>query len=213
MPTNEHQYRLCWSYLLTLAQLHPLVHPLDDDSRCLVLTPQDTLEAHQLMAATFDNEQQPEFEPVQIQGGMPSAASAYSHPQVCGSVCSCPSCVCGWSPPSRACDGMSRGSHRLPCPHLGATPEFPPVHGSFFPSWRGDCRCEWRLPRPQARGIALIAVVDNNVVGIAKLCGSLGMLLELPHNVWRIHQGDHPIDAALGRQTSISQERLYGWTW
>jgi hypothetical protein len=62
-------------------------------------------------------------------------------------------------------------------------------------------------------GIALIAVVDNNMVSIAKLCGSLGMLSELSHNVWRIHQSDYPIDAALGRQTSISQERLYGWTW
>jgi hypothetical protein len=36
-------------------------------------------------------------------------------------------------------------------------------------------------------GIALIAVVDNNMVSIAKLCGSLGMLSELSHNVWRIH--------------------------
>ena len=53
---------------MALAQLHPLVHTLDDDGRCLVLTPQDALEAHQLMAAAFDNEQQPEFEPVHIQG-------------------------------------------------------------------------------------------------------------------------------------------------
>jgi hypothetical protein len=31
--------------------------------------------------------------------------------------------------------------------------------------------------------------------------------------VRRIDQGDHPIDAALGRQTPISQERLYGRSW
>src|SRR5216684_6208017 len=68
MLTNEQQYRMCWSRFMTLAQLHPLVHTLDDDGRCLVLTPQDALEAHQLMAAAFDNEQQPEFEPIQIQG-------------------------------------------------------------------------------------------------------------------------------------------------
>src|SRR5438876_12316181 len=68
MPANEYQYRLCWSRLLALTQLHPLVHTLDDDGRCLVLTPQDALEAHQLMAAAFDNEQQPEFEPIHIQG-------------------------------------------------------------------------------------------------------------------------------------------------
>src|SRR5262245_32508420 len=68
MPTNKYQYRLCWSRLLTLSQFHPLVHALDDDGRGLVLTPQDALEAHQLMAAAFDNEQQPEFESVHIQG-------------------------------------------------------------------------------------------------------------------------------------------------
>src|SRR5437879_13459872 len=69
MPTDEDQHRLFRGYFLTLAQLDPLVYPLDDDSRCLVLTPQDTLKAHELMAATFNDEQQPEFEPVQIQGG------------------------------------------------------------------------------------------------------------------------------------------------
>lgn len=58
---------------MTLAQLHPLVYTLDDDGCCLILTPQDTLETHQFMAAAFDNEQQPEFEPVHIQGD--------SHPQ------------------------------------------------------------------------------------------------------------------------------------
>src|SRR4030095_3000633 len=68
IPANEHQYRLCWSRLLALAQLHPLVYTLDNDGRCLILTPQDALEAHQLMAAAFDNEQQPEFESVHIQG-------------------------------------------------------------------------------------------------------------------------------------------------
>src|SRR5262245_57040418 len=46
MSTNEHQYRLCWSRLMALAQLHPLVYTLDDDSCCLVLTPQNALEAH-----------------------------------------------------------------------------------------------------------------------------------------------------------------------
>src|SRR5215510_7687712 len=39
------------------------------------------------------------------------------------------------------------------------------------------------------------------------------MLLELLHDVRRIHQGDHPINAALGRQTPIGQQRLYGWSW
>src|SRR5262245_34713651 len=43
MPTNEHQYRLFGCCFLALAQLHPLVHTLHDDGRCLVLTPQDTL--------------------------------------------------------------------------------------------------------------------------------------------------------------------------
>jgi hypothetical protein len=61
IPTNEDQYRLFRGYFLALAQLHPLVHPLDDDSRCLGLTPQDTLKAHEFMAAAFHNEQQPEF--------------------------------------------------------------------------------------------------------------------------------------------------------
>ena len=53
---------------MALAQLQPLVHTLDDNGRWLVLTPQDTLEAHQLVAATFDNKQQPELEPVHVQG-------------------------------------------------------------------------------------------------------------------------------------------------
>ena len=65
----------------------------------------------------------------------------------------------------------------------------------------------------QGLGIALITVIHNNVVGITQLCRGLGMLLELLHDVRRIHQGDHPIDAALGRQTPIGQERLYGWSW
>ena len=64
---------------MALAQLHPLVHTLDDDGRCLILTPQDTLEAHQLVAAAFDNKQQPEFEPVQIQGDIhPESQRAHS---------------------------------------------------------------------------------------------------------------------------------------
>ena len=64
---------------MALAQLHPLVHTLDDDGRCLILTPQDALEAHQLMAAAFDNEQQPEFEPVHIQGDIhPQGQRAHS---------------------------------------------------------------------------------------------------------------------------------------
>ena len=63
---------------MALAQLHPLVHTLDNDGRCLVVTPQDALKAHQLMAAAFDDEQQPEFEPVQIQGGChPEGQGAY----------------------------------------------------------------------------------------------------------------------------------------
>src|SRR6266446_6948321 len=90
-------------------------------------------------------------------------------PQVCGSVCSCPSCVWGCSSPPEACEGLGRG-------------------------------------------IALIAVIHNNVVGIAKLRRGLGVLLELLHDVRRIHQGDHPIDAALGRQIPIGQERLHGWS-
>src|SRR5437764_9797901 len=44
--------------------------------------------------------------------------------------------------------------------------------------------------------MALIAVVHNNVVSIAKLRGGLGLLLELLHNVWRIDQGNDPVDAA-----------------
>ena len=64
---------------MALAQLHPLVHTLDDDGCCLVLTSQDTLEAHELMAAAFDNEQQPEFEPVHIQGHIhPQGQRAHS---------------------------------------------------------------------------------------------------------------------------------------
>jgi hypothetical protein len=66
MPANEHQYRLCWSRFMALAQFHPLIHTLDNDSPCLILTPQDALEAHELMAAAFNNEQQPEFEPIHI---------------------------------------------------------------------------------------------------------------------------------------------------
>ena len=64
---------------MTLAQLHPLVHTLNNDGCCLVLTPQDALEAHQLMAAAFDNEQQPEFESIQIQGRIhPEGQRAHS---------------------------------------------------------------------------------------------------------------------------------------
>jgi hypothetical protein len=38
----------------------------------------------------------------------------------------------------------------------------------------------------RAAGIALIAVIHNNVIGIAQLRRSLRVLLELPHDVRRI---------------------------
>ena len=65
----------------------------------------------------------------------------------------------------------------------------------------------------QRLGLTLVTVIHNDVVGIAQLRGGLGMLLELLHDMRRIDQGDHPIDATLRRQTPIGQERLYGRAW
>src|SRR5574341_254511 len=69
IPTNKDHHRLFGSCGMARAQLHPLVHTLDNDGCSLMVTPQDALKAHELMAAAFDNEQQPEFEPIEIQGG------------------------------------------------------------------------------------------------------------------------------------------------
>jgi hypothetical protein len=65
----------------------------------------------------------------------------------------------------------------------------------------------------QCHGIALIAMVHNNVIGIAQLRRGLRVLLKLPHDVRRIDQGDYPVDAALGCQTPVGQERLHGRPW
>src|SRR4029450_7762093 len=117
IPANEHQYRLGRGRLLTLAQLHPLVHTLDDDSRCLVLPPQDAFEAHQLVAAAFDNEQQPELEPVHIQGDI-HAESQCTH--ATGMRLSMLVSVVHMWLQVATCSGRwhEPRCHRLPCAHL-----------------------------------------------------------------------------------------------
>src|SRR5262245_11647001 len=128
------------------------------------------------MAAAFHNEQQPEFEPVQIQGSFqPQSESTHITGVRLGMRVSFMR-MRQWLA-ARRFEGLHEPwEPRLPRPHLEQCRNFHLCMARCFHSNVGIAGANGTFCCRKPRGIALIAVVDNNMVSVAKLCGSLGML-------------------------------------